>query len=214
VLGALVGPTPPVVVINTSGDGLWFALLGLVGVLTGAFISGGFNYAVARRKQRVDETAARKRRALEVRRAARLIDDDLVIAVAAARWTIENKLWFGQPLTSIAWQQYRETLASGTEVSGNGWRSLMVATLTIDQLQSERDRLVKWHHTAKSGAQSGWVMPDAMRNAMASDPDYFEPSLVPDEELAQIEQWEKDLQEGRDVLASVMEEARPVAATP
>jgi 4-hydroxybenzoate polyprenyltransferase len=50
--GAVVGPANPVVVVNTSGDGIWFAVLGFVGVLVGAFASGGFNLLVARRRER------------------------------------------------------------------------------------------------------------------------------------------------------------------
>jgi hypothetical protein len=55
-------------------------------------------------------------------------------------------------------------------------------------------------------------MPEPMRTAMASDPNYFEPSGISDEEASQIEQWEKDLQEGREVLAPLMAEAIAVAA--
>jgi hypothetical protein len=63
---AVAAPANPLV--NTSGDGLWFALLGLFGVLLGAFISGGFNYWVAWRKERTDTARAEQRRHVDLRR--------------------------------------------------------------------------------------------------------------------------------------------------
>jgi len=76
--------TPASASVNTSGNGLQYALLGLAGVLVGALITGGFNFLVAWRKERADAAAESKRHDVEVRRAARLIDDDLHAAAGAA----------------------------------------------------------------------------------------------------------------------------------
>jgi hypothetical protein len=113
------------------------ALVGLAGVLVGALITGGFNFLVALRKERADAAAERKRHDVEVRRAARLIDDDLHAAAAAARWCVEHKVFPVQQLTTLGtlgWQQYRVVLAS--ELSDIDWQSVTVAVAAIDALQT------------------------------------------------------------------------------
>jgi hypothetical protein len=91
----------------------------LAGVLVGALITGGFNFLVAWRKERTDAAAESKRHDVEVRRAARLIDDDLHAAVGAARWCVEHKVFPAQQLTTLGWQQYRDVLAP--ELSDIAW---------------------------------------------------------------------------------------------
>jgi hypothetical protein len=141
--GAVVGPANPVVVVNTSGDGIWFAVLGFVGVLVGAFASGGFNLLVARRRERADAQVEAIRHRVEVRRAARLIDDDIRVAADAVKYALDHKQWWPSPqrLTSVGWQEYRHVLAP--DLSDLDWRQVSMAVTVIDRLQWVSDEAAK-----------------------------------------------------------------------
>jgi hypothetical protein len=198
---AVVAPANPVVVVTTSGDGLWYALLGLAGVLVGAVISGGFNLWVARRKERADAAAESERHGVDLRRAARLIDDDLHAAASAARWSVEHEVFPGQHLTTLGWQRYRDILAP--ELSDIDWRSVNVAVNAIDAFQSLRGGYTKLHHAE--------VRADPKTAAMAAAGgtlglDVFLPTPVPDAAVAPLKDVLWGLDNGRTALAPLMEE--------
>ncbi len=200
-LDAVIGPANPGVVVTPSGDGLQYALLALAGVLLGALITSGFNFWVAWRKERADATSERRHHEVEVRRAARLIDDDLHTAADAARWCVEHKEWWfsGQQLTSMGWQQYRDVLAP--ELSEIAWPAVSLAVTTIDRLQSVRDQAARGHR-AKMATDPDTA--DMVAAAIAHDLDVFDPAPVPDTTAAQIETLLWGLDNGRAVLATLM----------
>jgi len=139
ILAAL--PAAPNIVIDTTGNGL--ETLGAV--LLGAVITGGFTFGVALWREKRTAAAARKRHEAEVTRAARLIDDDLHTAVSLARYSIEQKEWWGslERLTSTAWKEYRGVLAP--DLLDNDWRSVSLAFRSIDLFQSVRDKSANSH---------------------------------------------------------------------
>jgi hypothetical protein len=176
------------------------ALLGLAGVLVGALITGGFNFWVAWRKERADAAAERKRHDVEVRRAARLIDEDLHAAAAAARWCVEHKIFPVQRLTTLGtpgWQQYRDVLAS--ELSDIAWQSVNVAVEAITALQFLRGGHAKIHRAAVEPETAAMV-------AIADDLNIFEPTPVPDAAVDQIADLLWGIDNGRTALAPLMQD--------
>lgn len=196
--------TPVSVSVNTSGNGLQYALLGLAGVLVGALITGGFNFLVAWRKERADAAAESKRHDVEVRRAARLIDDDLGAAAAAARWCVEHKVFPVQELTTLAtlgWQQYRDVLAS--ELSDIAWQSVTLAVAAIDALQMLRSGHASIH---RAGMAVGPKTEAMVETAIDYDLNVFEPTPVPDAAVAPIKDLLWSLDNGRAALAPLMQD--------
>jgi HAMP domain-containing protein len=117
---AVTSPTPTIIINNPpSGDGLQTAILALVAVLLGALITGAITFGVAWWRERKTAEAEKIRHAIEVRRAARLIDDDLQKAEAAATYAAEQKeWWFSAPgLSTTGWQEYRAVLAPSCQKS-------------------------------------------------------------------------------------------------
>jgi hypothetical protein len=85
----------------------------------------------------------RRRRKVEIRRAARLIDADLLFAQVMAQVCLDKKLWWGsnQALTAKGWQQYRDVIAS--ELPTDDWRDVLIGIKTIEDLQLLRDSAAK-----------------------------------------------------------------------
>jgi hypothetical protein len=137
-----IAASSPTIIINPPSG---YGLQTLGAVLLGAVITGGFALLVARYRERKAAAAEAARHAVEVRRAARLIDDDLHTAVNLARYSIENKEWWGslERLTSTAWKEYRGVLAP--DLADNDWRSVSLAFRSIDLFQSVRDKSANSH---------------------------------------------------------------------
>lgn len=201
----VLGTANPVTVsINTSGNGLQYALLGLAGVLVGALITGGFNFWVAWRKERADAAAESKRHDAEVRCAARLIDDDLHAAAGAARWCVEHKVFPVQQLTALAprgWRQYRNVLAA--ELSDIAWQSVTVAVAAIDALQMLRVGHTNIHRARMAVGPKTEAM---VETAIDHDLNVFEPTPVPDAAVASIKDLLWGLDNGRAALAPLMQD--------
>jgi hypothetical protein len=193
--------TPASASVNTSGNGLQYALLGLAGVLVGALITGGFNFLVAWRKERADAAAESQRHDVEVRRAARLIDDDLHAAAGAARWCVEHKVFPAQQLTTVGWQQYRDVLAP--ELSDTAWQSVNVAVAAIDALQMIKGVHANIHRAGMAVDPKTEAM---LETAIEYDLDVFVPTPVPDAAVASIKDLLWGLDNGRAALAPLMQD--------
>ena len=70
------------------------AIFGLLGVLVGGIITAGSSYLLDRRRERVERQRDRRNRAIELKRASRLIDAELSRAEAAARICVEKRHWW------------------------------------------------------------------------------------------------------------------------
>jgi hypothetical protein len=201
---------PVIVHVDVAGTGLQAAWLALAAVLLGAIITGAVTFWVARRKERADIAAEHHRHVVEVRRAARLIDADLAIAETAARTSIESRKWWytSQTLTSKGWQQRREVIAS--EMSESAWKSVMVAGIAIDDLQSGRDDIFRIYRAqmAIDPATAAIVKAAA---ALGLDFPSPTPEQIPDDQAARIEPILKHLQAGRAALAPLTADEPPSA---
>lgn len=89
------------------------ALFGLLGVIVGGIITTASSYLLQRRGERTDNEREDRNRAIEIKRAARLIDAELLRARAAARIAIKNKHWWipDAKLKTEAWEKYSAVIA-------------------------------------------------------------------------------------------------------
>jgi hypothetical protein len=108
------------------------ALIGLAGVLIGGVITAGANYVIAVRKERADEKKDARTHQAEIRKALRLVIRELTVAMAHVQMTIENQVWFAQPLSQRAWDTYAPVLAPDLPVKC--WDTVMQAYYYFDTL--------------------------------------------------------------------------------
>jgi len=114
------------------------AFFGLAGVIIGGIITAGSNYLLDRRRERAANQKDIRNLAIEIKRAARLIDAELIRARGAARMVIKDKRWWipDTKLRTDAWQTYSPILAP--VLSYPDWVTVMKAVLAIDDLQLDR----------------------------------------------------------------------------
>jgi hypothetical protein len=116
------------------------AIVALVSTIVGATIGAVTNYVLAVRRERADSDKDNRSHAIEVRRAARLIDAELLRAQAAAVICVEKRHWWSgdaQPLATEAWKKYSPIIA--VDLSDQAWHEVIVAVEAIDHLRSARD---------------------------------------------------------------------------
>ena len=114
------------------------AIVALVSTTLGAVIGAATTYTLAVRRERADKEIDIRRHALEVKRAARVLDAELLWVRAAASYWIETKTWSEQstPLLSLssdARQQYLDTIAP--DLTDQEWRHLVVAFHSAEQIR-------------------------------------------------------------------------------
>ena len=114
------------------------AIFGLVGVIIGGVITAGSNYLLERRRERAISQRESRNQAIEIRRAARLIDAELLRARAAASIAIKNKHWWipDAKLKTEAWEKYCSVIAP--VLSYGDWVAVVKAVLAIDDLSLDR----------------------------------------------------------------------------
>ena len=112
------------------------AIFGLVGVIVGGLITAGSNFVLARRQERASTATESRIHAADLKRAARLIDLELLYAQAAAVRFIEKRRWWSEDLELVteSWQQYRAIVAP--ELSWDDWHGLATAALAVDQMRA------------------------------------------------------------------------------
>lgn len=81
-----------------------------------------------------------RREAVEIRRAARVIDADLWGATSAGATCVEKKKWWmaDRRLTLDGWEKYRDVIAP--HLSWADWTTLTLAVQAVRDLQENRDR--------------------------------------------------------------------------
>lgn len=177
--------------LAASGDGLQTAWVGLAGVLIGGFITGGFSVGLERRREKV-----------EIRRAARLIDADLMFAEASARTCVEKKKWWTKAvrLTTDGWEQHRGAIAA--KLPFDNWVAVMVAVTALDHLQESRDQALKLEIAAMAADPNKAPMLEA---AQRLGLDVMLPSPpIPDDDVEQIKPMFRDVIAGRAALAGLV----------
>ena len=119
------------------------AVFGLVGVIIGGAITAFTTYWIERQRALRDERKEQRKRLIEVKRAARLIDEDFKWAWAAVSLAIEDKRWptvGHDPVRLEAWQEHRGLLASETTLGD--WRVLQAAVRAMESYKSARNEAI------------------------------------------------------------------------
>jgi hypothetical protein len=102
------------------------AFFGLVGVIVGGLITAGSNYYLDRQREQATRARDNLNYEIEIKRAARLIDEELYGAKASVESVIELRLWSPEmePKTE-AWQEYGPIMAP--RLSFDDWKALTIA---------------------------------------------------------------------------------------
>jgi hypothetical protein len=115
------------------------AIVALVSTVIGATIGAATTYVLAARRERVDRETERRNRALEVKRAARLLDLELHKAQALADMAIRKRYWIQNQdvvLSSEAWEKYCSVIAP--ELSNDAWNAVTRAFLAVGHIEGAR----------------------------------------------------------------------------
>lgn len=116
------------------------AIFGLLGVILGGIITAGSTYLLDRRRERADRERESRNHAIEIKRAARLIDAELLRAQAAASICVGKRHWWSAdlpPLSTEAWQKDSAIIA--THLSDQAWLDVRVAVEAVDNISRARD---------------------------------------------------------------------------
>ena len=114
------------------------AIVALVSTIVGATIGAATNYTLAMRREQADKERDDRNHAVEVKRAARSIDAELLWARAAANHSVEEKRWSSAavPLLSLspeARQKYLDTIAP--DLSDEAWMSITIALQAAETIR-------------------------------------------------------------------------------
>ena len=115
------------------------ALIGLVGVLVGGIITTGADWILAVRREKAGADRDRRNRAIEVKRAARMIGTELFVAMAAAQICVKKKYWWSAdvPLKTEEWQRYSKVVAP--DLSDTEWNAVVAAFMAVETLRTVGD---------------------------------------------------------------------------
>jgi hypothetical protein len=134
---------------------MYIAIFGLVGVLIGALITAGSNYLLERRRERAVSQREFRNYAIERKRAARLIDAELLRSQAAVRISIEQRHWWSEDVPQLltdAWQKYGGIIAR--DLSDQAWLEVTVAIEAVDNIRRAREIAVEAGLGAKPISES------------------------------------------------------------
>ena len=112
------------------------AVFGLIGVIVGGFITAGANYILAERRANREESREQRKRIAELKRAARLVDEDFNWVLFSIKIVIERKLWLppvSEPNRLEMWREYRSLLAA--ETTFDTWKALQDAAQAMEAYQ-------------------------------------------------------------------------------
>ena len=113
------------------------AIVALVSTIVGAAIVAATNYLLAARRERADKETDSRSHAIEIKRAARLLDMELAKAQALATIAIEKRYWVDSAeLSTEAWQTYGGTIAP--DLSNLAWHTVTVAFLAVGHIEGSR----------------------------------------------------------------------------
>jgi hypothetical protein len=119
--------------------------------IIGATIGAATTYVLAVRRERADKERDSLNHAIEVKRAARLIDAELVRAQAAAFICVEKRYWWPgdvPPLSTEMWQKYSAAIAP--ELTLQAWRAVLTAIEAVDNIRMAREVTVESGLEAKA----------------------------------------------------------------
>jgi hypothetical protein len=122
---------PNIVVASVSwytNTPLLVGIVAFVGTLLGALIGALTNYFIARQKQKLDD----KKDAIEVKRAARLIQMELLMGFGTIQDSIDQRRWNMSKADNSNWLKYAHVLAP--VLSDDEWVKICVAETSFELL--------------------------------------------------------------------------------
>jgi hypothetical protein len=136
---ATVAPTvTPNRAVETAPPGSIFTLVGtlapVVGTLVSVAVGALITYSIALRREKVEEKRESQKRAMELRAAARLIDEELSWGEVAAATCIKKRSWWDSSveLSREAWKENKRVLA--IELSSAAWTAVRVGVVAVADL--------------------------------------------------------------------------------
>lgn len=108
------------------------AAFGLLGVVVGGLITAGSTFFLEERREQRQREKEEAASALELKRAARMIEGEFKWARSTARFVVNNKRWPllpVDPLTLDAWLTFRSVVAP--VVSNADWIELLIAASDV-----------------------------------------------------------------------------------
>jgi len=115
------------------------AIVAFVSTVLGASIGAVTNYILAVRRERSERDQDDRTRAIEIKRASRLIDLELAKAEALAKISLTKRYWVPNTdaeLTTEAWQKHGGTVAP--YLSDQAWNAVMVAFMAVEHIKGTR----------------------------------------------------------------------------
>src|ERR1700722_13292445 len=113
------------------------ATVALVATIIGATIGATANYILAVRRERADTERDNRNHAIEVKREARLLDRELLLAQSLADILIEKRYWVQDTeLSTEAWQKYGGTIAP--DLSNEAWHAVTIAFVAVEHIKVSR----------------------------------------------------------------------------
>jgi hypothetical protein len=113
------------------------AIIALVSAIAGASIAAATSYILAVRREKADREKDERVTAIEVKRAARLIDVELSRAQALAALSIEKRYWvLDVELSTEAWQKHCGTIAP--YLSDQDWHAVMIAFQAVENIKGAK----------------------------------------------------------------------------
>ena len=93
--------------------GIIVAIVAFASTILGATIGAATTYALAVRREHAEREKETRNHAIDVKRAARLIDAELRLGQAAAHICVEKRHWWSEDaqLSAEAWQKHSSTIA-------------------------------------------------------------------------------------------------------
>lgn len=119
------------------------AIVAMLSTIVGATIGAATTYILAVRRERADRERNSRSHAIEIKRAARLIDAELLRAQSAAAICVEKRRWWSvvvQPLSTEAWQKYNGTIDA--DLSNQAWLEIVIAAEAVENIRDVRIRCV------------------------------------------------------------------------
>lgn len=122
-------------------DDLITATFGLVGVLIGGLISTWTSWELHRRQEKVSRDREQRAEQIELRRAARLLDEEFVLAVTFTEFARDKKRWWVQdPALGIEqWHASRAVFA--TQLTKEQWIRVSQGANAVQHLMGLRDEM-------------------------------------------------------------------------
>jgi hypothetical protein len=123
--------------MSTASTAIIVAIISLVSAIVGASIVAVTNYILAVRREKADREKDGRVHAIEAKRAARLIQVELLRAQTLAEISIEKRYWvLDVELTTEAWEKHGGTIAP--YLSDEAWYAVIIAFEAVEHIKGTK----------------------------------------------------------------------------